>query len=211
MRPLRLADANGRAARLRRAGDVLRLVQMLQSEAPEDRMEAASALGRLKTPKASHDVLMRLARGDEHPTVRREAVLALGAATEPEKGSLCTTLAECLGDPHRNVRLYAAEALGRLRCRDAVPLLAERLENTDRLTRRYASSALAAIRHRSAVPALFRALVDRDKSVFNDGVRGLRTVMDQRDLDDLQPVIESAGFRRGRKLRRLKSAVLERS
>lgn len=137
--------------------------------------------------------------------------MALGATTEPEKGPLCAVLAECLDDPNRNVRLYATEALGRLRCRDAVPHLDECLQDADRLARRYASGALANIHHRAAVPALFRALADPDKSVFNDGVRGLRAVVDERDLDHLQAVIASVGFVRRRKLRRLESSVRERS
>ena len=209
IRPLRLADANGKAARLRREGDVSRLVEMLQCEAAEDRMEAAAALGRLRTPTQSHDVLMHLAHNDVHPKVRREAVRALGAAKEPEK--LCPVLADCLDDENRDVRLYAAEALGRLRCRDAVPQLTGRLDDADALTRRYASGALAKMRHRSAIPALLRAAADQDKSVFNDGVRGLRAVIDERDLDDLQVLIARAGFVRGRKLRRLQSMVRELS
>lgn len=208
IRPLRLADANGKAARLRREGDVSRLLEMLQSEAAEERMEAAAALGRLRTPTQSHDVLMQLARHDAHPKVRREAVMALGAAEESEK--LCPVLADCLDDEHRDVGLYAAEALGRLRCRDAVPQLAERLNDGDPLTRRYASGALAKMRHQSAIPALLRAVADQDKSVFNDGVRGLRAVIDERDLDDLQPLIAAAGFVRRRKLRQLQSTVRER-
>lgn len=137
--------------------------------------------------------------------------MALGAATEPERESLCAVLVECLDDPNRNVRLYATEALGRLRCRSAVPQLAARLQDSDRLTRRYASGALAEMRHHSAVPALLRAVADRDKSVFNDGVRGLQKVMDKHDLDGLQALIASAGFVRGRKLRRLESSIRKRS
>lgn len=181
---------------------------MLQNEAAEERAEAAAALGRLRTPVASHSVLVHLARHDVHSTVRREAVMALGAATE--SGTLCAVLAECLDDENRNVRLYAAEALGRLRCREAVPQLSERLDDADPLTRRYASGALAKIRHRSAIPALLRAVADRDKSVFNDGVRGLRAVIDERDLDDLQALAATAGFVRRRKLRRLQSTARER-
>ncbi|MDP2710007.1 MAG: HEAT repeat domain-containing protein [Solirubrobacteraceae bacterium] len=207
MRALRLAGANGKAGEHRRQGDVPKLIEMLQSDLPEDRMEAAAALGRLQSPASTHDVLVHTARHDALPSVRREAVRALGATMESDKESLCEVLTSCLDDDDRNVRLYAAHSLGRLRCLDAVSSLASQLDDQDTLTQRYATEALANLGHRSAIPALGRAVMKPDRSVFNYGVRGLAAVVDDRDLDSLGTLASAVGLMRRRKLRRLEGLV----
>jgi HEAT repeat protein len=207
MRALRLADANGKAAKLRREGDVPRLIEMLQSDIPEYRREAASALGRLRTPVSTHDALVHMARHDVLALARRDAVMALGATKESDKGRLCDVLTSCLDDDDRNVRLYAAHSLGRLICRDAVSRLASQLDDQDTLTQRYAAEALANLRHRSAIPALCQAVAKPDRSVSNYGLRGLAAVVDERDLDELGALAGSVGFMRRRKLRRLQDSV----
>ena len=128
------------------------------------------------------------------PSARREAVIALGATTESEKPPLCDVLASCLDDDDRHVRLYAARALGRLRCSDAVPRLTAQLDDEDTLTQQYAAWALADLRHRSAIPALCRAVAEPDRSVFYWGLRGPAAVVDERDLDAFGARASSVGF-----------------
>lgn len=183
------------------------MIEMLQSELPEHRAEAASALGRLRSPSSAHDSLVHMARHDPVPSGRREAVMALGATTESDKAPVCDVLTSCLDDPNRNVRLYAAHALGRLRCRDAVSHLEAQLDDQDTLTQRHAAEALANIRHRSAIPALCRAVVKPDRSVYNYGLRGLAAVADERDLADLGTLASSIGLLRRRKVRRLEKSI----
>ena len=207
MHVLRLADANGKAAKLRRQGDVPRLTEMLQSDSPEYRMEAASAVGRLRSPASTHEVLMHMARHDSSPSVRREAVRAIGATTEPDKEALCEVLRSCLDDDSPNVRLYAAHALGRLQCVDAVSRLASQLDDADTLTQRYAAEALANVRHRSAIPALCRAVAKPDRSVCRYGIDGLHAVVDERDVDNLRTLASSVGCLRRRKVRRLQASA----
>lgn len=204
---LRLADANGKAAKLRRQGDVPRLIEMLRSELPEHRREAASALGRLRTPASAHPALAQMARYDAVPLARRDAVRALGATTESDRGPLCDVVTSRLDDDDRDVRLYAAHALGRLRCVSAVMQLALQLDDHDTLTQRHAAEALANVRHRSAIPALYRAVAKSDRAVFSYGLRGLAAVVDERDLDELAALTSSVGFMRRRKLRRLVNSV----
>ncbi|HET6203745.1 MAG TPA: iron chelate uptake ABC transporter family permease subunit [Planctomycetota bacterium] len=78
----------------------------------------------------------------------------------PEHG-LGTTSAELLqqlGDEHQNVRAEAAEKLGGMRAKEAVPALAKALADPDAGVQEKAAEALALLGDPSAVPALLAAL-----------------------------------------------------
>lgn len=188
----------------RRRGDVRGLIAMLSSAHAEDRAEAATALGRLRCPVKAVDALSRAAMSDPIPAVRRESVRALGART-PGETEVCATLVQCLRDTDRDTRISAAAGLGRVGCRDASAIagLCELSTHRDTWTRIYAVRALADVRHRSTVPALVRGAGDEDRRVFNESVRGLRTIADAGDRATLEGLAASLTWTRRLRLSRI--------
>lgn len=171
-------------------------------------MEAAAAFGRMRCPGSSRGVLVNVAMTDTRARARREAVRALGAYSGPEDEDVCAALRARLEDDDWNVRLEAARALGRRRCRDSTEDLHDLVVTSEDLwTRIYAAQALADLGHRCAVAGLLAAAADNDRRVFKEAVRGLRQLADPRDLHALNELEERASWRRQLTLRRLISDV----
>lgn len=201
------ARALGGARRAGREGDVAALLTMLRSSSREERAEAASALGKSESSAESVRELARVAASDDEPIVRREAVRTLGRVAAHDD-DVCRVLISVLADSDHHSRMNAAEALGRIRCRHAVDPLGSKLEPTHNVWMRiYAAQALADIRHRSAIPMLHKAILDEDRRVFREGLRGIRELLDGSDQRDLKELEASLSWWRRRKVRRLRASI----
>ena len=93
------------------------------------------------------------AKNDRNQNNRVKAVMALGETRDPRA---VRTLVEICGDADPEIRLYATEALYKLRSCRAVNALIDRLRDKSERTetRRKAAAALAQIRSYSAIQEL---------------------------------------------------------
>ena len=102
---------------------------------------------------------------DKDPAQRQEAVRALG---QIGPGAVAV-LASALQDPNINVRVAAADALGRIGedAKAAVTALNDSLKDPDKTVRRHAAFALGIIdpENKVVVPALIESLKDQDLEV----------------------------------------------
>src|SRR5690606_5077714 len=132
----------------------------LVDPAPRVRREAATALGRMRSPAAS-EALIRLAT-QQPELVEEETLEALG---ECGQASASATIAAYLEHPSSILRRAAAKALGRLRSPDAIePLRAVVNEPGDPDLRRAALQALRSLGAHD--PDLYAdALLDQHPSI----------------------------------------------
>ncbi|MCB9593617.1 MAG: HEAT repeat domain-containing protein [Sandaracinaceae bacterium] len=116
--------------------------------------------------------LARLRRELSSPDAsrRREVVEQLSSYPAAE---VRDPLLGALEDEDPGVRAQAAEAVGRVRLREAVPLLLDWLDDPDADVRAAASRALGSIGEEQAVPRLVRVLGDRQAEVRRAGVAAL--------------------------------------
>ena len=84
-----------------------------------------------------------------------------------------------LEDEKRYVREDAAQTLGKLGDRAAVPALIRALKDEHHMVRMYAVMSLRQLGDRSAVPALIQALKDKDSSVRMDAAQALGKLGDR--------------------------------
>jgi HEAT repeat protein len=97
-----------------------RLTQALHDPAGHVRGNAALALGLLQAPEAV-GALQQVADRDPDPEVREPA--SIGVALGSRTGGMISRLLGGLSDTNPRVRVFAAQALGLLQVRAAVPVL----------------------------------------------------------------------------------------
>lgn len=207
--PRRRVRANLDARRARRDKDVGALLEMLDGEDGTLRAEAAAAFGRIGTPAAALDALLARASTDPLGAVRREATGALGAVRDPDR-EILAALQAGLQDHHAPVAMYAAQALGRLRHRESIPLLTEAARSRDHALRLYAVEALAAMRDRAAYDALVVAAEDGDRRVGAAAIGGLAHIVTPADDEVLAGVQERMRWARRWRAERLRKQLNER-
>jgi hypothetical protein len=120
----------------------------------------------IDSPAARRRFLSARAK-DPNPSVRREAVTALGAPWDPEALEVLTA---ALGDPDENVQHVAAAAMGHSRDPRVVPILNAALKESRPSIRRAAAHALGTLEGNGlhdtrTVAALAALLEDGDSSV----------------------------------------------
>ena len=142
----------------------------LSDEDPVVRSRAALALGRIQDTSSVREVLPLA--GDASPEVRSSVAFALGQigssptfAAYSLAGSASETLLKLLSDPSRDVKLAAAEALGKTKSRRAVNQLSKLLSASDRLLAQQAALSLAFVRDSTALPVLWEAAGSRDEGL----------------------------------------------
>ncbi|MDR2625384.1 MAG: HEAT repeat domain-containing protein [Zoogloeaceae bacterium] len=152
-------EAIGVLAYLRDARAIAAIAGRVIDPSPEVRKAAAGALGfaqddaRPVARKALLDALR-----DEDWEVREAAAVTLGKRLDPESAA---GLIEALAlDKYWQVRLKAADVLGRLEARAAVPSLLKALEHTMSNLRKEAANALEAIGDPSVLPVLQKLATD---------------------------------------------------
>jgi len=131
------------------------------SEVPEVLSAAALALGRLKASGSTEAILV-LTRHDQS-SVRESAARALGALRAAAAVGPLTDLVA--GDPEPKVRWFAADALGQINDKRALPVLSEALTDPNVGVRQAAARALGLIGDPASVDPLTDGLTDADARV----------------------------------------------
>jgi HEAT repeat protein len=114
------------------------------------RAAATRALRQSATKEQIAELLASFERDHQNFSILSGALQALVAVNRDVAGPLV----ELLGDPHQNIRMHAALALGGLDDRAAVPPLMRALEDEDTNVRFHAIEALGRLGAPEAVPAL---------------------------------------------------------
>ncbi len=143
------------------------------------------ALGRLQAEEAV-PVLIEVVRG--YVGARSMASAALGQIGDRRA---CPVLAEALRDRSASLRLAALKSLGRLRCREAAPLVRPFLDAPDTRQRRIAAFTIACLGDRSALPRLVEmALADESPIVRPVAVEALGRLGDPAALPPLLSLVD---------------------
>ena len=210
--------------RLERERNVEGLIDHLErSDSAPVRRHAAESLGSLDDPGTrAVDALSAAAAGDDDPGVRGTAVDALdrigpGAverflletadveAGDGAEWARAEAFARALSDPMPEVRMAAADLLGRMDARGAVPTLVERLGDEDPRVRASAARACGRLGDPRAVAELADRAGDPSSRVRRsaaaalgrigtDEVRdGLRTYLDDPAPDVRQAALDGIG------------------
>lgn len=138
-----------------------RLSAALANEDANDRLDAVSALGQSDDDQAAN-LLASTASFDTHPSVRAEALYALGAINVDAQNQ---ALRRALTDADRNVRKAAISALEEIGTESSVPNLAIALKDADASVRAAAADALGEIDGDAARRLLQQALSDESSVV----------------------------------------------
>ena len=153
-----VAESGGRAA-------VPALIEALGDESPEVRTAVAGALSRIVHPAAAEPLvgaLRALAAPQGAARGGAEQFRALAVAIANQGQPAVAPLMKLLDAPEKDVRLWAAHALGRIAHPEAVQPLARLLDDKRSDVRREAALALGQTRGGSVVDPLVRALSHRD-------------------------------------------------
>ena len=146
---------------------IKRLIDNLHLPDPEDRAEAAKALGNIEHGATAAIPALIEALKDQSASVRRDASKSIGRIG-PEAKAAVPALIEALKDPTTSVRQSAISALGGIwpEAKMALPSLLRALDDKDELVRNSAALTLGKIgaEAKAAVPALIEAL--RDQSIL---------------------------------------------
>ncbi len=187
-----------RFARHLRGGDNPRILALLCDALRDElwslRWAAAEALAMLQDREAIPALSARL--NDPSWIVQVAAtrsLVALGAAETASR------MLPALASPHKTLREATAEALGELRCREAIPALERALKrDADEFVRLAALQAIVDIDPDNARPYLEIGLSDPYPPLRLTALRNLAPQMDERDLpilrqllgDDAKPALE---------------------
>lgn len=126
------------------------LTVLLKDEVKDVRQAAAGALGgigRATGNRSMVDALLDTMKNDEWDIARGAAMFSLASMKEPKA-------LEPIIQQLESGNFYAAQALGELGDKRAVPALIEQLQNKDGLVKRYAARALVKLNAKEAVGAL---------------------------------------------------------
>ena len=142
---------------------ILRLIQSIKdkNEQPAIRWKAAEGLGILSDVRGINSLIEALK--DDDAELRWRAALSLGMiANETAVAPLCASLKN---DDQKQVRIRAAEALGKFHSVTAIQALTSALSDIQPDVRATAAMSLGEIKTDRSVSALLTALLDSDTSV----------------------------------------------
>lgn len=142
----------------------------LESENPELRREGIRSLRRLARFDPVSREALRQMLNDPDPSVRREAIDAVGDLGDKEA---IPTLTQLLGDSDAESRREAIQNLGKLGAKDAGPAIVGLLSDPSERVRREAADVLGRLGTRDATSALIEALKDKDEEVRGESIAAL--------------------------------------
>ncbi|HZB45313.1 MAG TPA: peptidylprolyl isomerase [Pyrinomonadaceae bacterium] len=185
------------------AGADALLEALRASKTPEVRARAVEAVGKIAAALPEAEAARKQQLGEailatleaEHKLPRPNravTLLAVTAALRARPANAPKTLALFLSSADARVRADAANALTRLRAKEALPRLREMLTgDVDAVARANAARALGAAEDAAALDALVaRSLADTDARVRVSAVRSLALLRDARAAD---PLLKRAG------------------
>jgi len=103
-------------------------------------------------------------------------------------------LLKALEDSDEYVRMYAAEALGKIGSETAIPGLLKALEDSDEYVRRDAAEALGNIGSETAIPGLLKALEHSNKDVRGNAVEALGKIGSETAMTELIKCLKNPAF-----------------
>ncbi|HJT27272.1 MAG TPA: HEAT repeat domain-containing protein [Pyrinomonadaceae bacterium] len=175
------------------AGVLEDLLQALQDKSPSVRSAAAEFLGDLNHKSAITPLIKTLS--DRSSEVRMSAIRSLGTLLT---GSKCPRqLIRMLEDPNVLVRIEAAESLGAIGDRKALPALWRAINDRSPLVRSYVAGAIGAFGRASDIPELEQRLKKESSDTVKIGIYQALYELGRKDM--LPPLIsllmESGDYR----------------
>ncbi len=134
---------------------VANLILKLDTQSDKSAEKIISKLVVIGKPAVS--ALIKAAKDESEPRIRKWSLQALGAIADKRSGPL---LLEALKDQRMTVRLHAVRGLGKMKFKKGVQAVADLLKDESGGVRVNAISALMMIGDSSAGPALQKALSD---------------------------------------------------
>lgn len=162
-----------------------RFAKALNSNIPELRMAAASALGKLGDESGINSLKNTL--GDEDPRVRQRVCMALGEINHP---SAVPALIDRLSDPNGQVRHEAAIALAAISTDQALAALKNMMDAENTSIRRIAASALGEAGTADVVEPLASALNDPDGGVRSAAIYSIIELLSNVDTQKSHSIRE---------------------
>jgi HEAT repeat protein len=161
-------------------------------ETPTNRVLAIRALGRLSSAKSVVWLKKQYKDYPKHAQIRREVVQALWMSRDVvKKHELYVFFRGALSDKDPMVMRKAAIYLGRLRDKQAVPLLVKMLSHSSSMLRNVSAFVLGQIGDPSAIPALKGALVNvRSGRMLNNITFALQRLGDPKLMERLRGFLQ---------------------
>lgn len=149
---------------------------------------ALRAIGASRDPAAVEPLLAKLA-AIEFPDARKgDLIVALGELRDARAVDALLRIAKGR-DEEKTRRLYAADAIGKIGDRRALPVLKALFEEDDALLRAYAASALAAFGTSEALPSLLAGLRDSNARVRIQCLKALARQLAPGEAEQVAPVV----------------------
>ena len=150
---------------------------------------ALHAIGASRDAAAVAPLLAKLA-SVEFPDARKgDLVVALGELRDDRAVDALIRIAKGR-DEDKTRRLYAADALGKIGDRRALPVLKGLFDEDDALLRAYAASALAAFGMGEALPSLLAGLRDANVKVRLQCTKALARPLDPAEASQVVPILK---------------------
>ncbi len=171
-------------------GEVMtrRFRELFASEEPVDRLMAVYAMGRMDVPGNLEELTAALE--DEVPDIRKVALEGLSSLCFDDFASWLDTVAPCLADENREVRLTVVDLMGNCPNGDVLPHLMAALDDHDDWVRVRAIEALGHRAAEVAVPRLVAAMADENKMVAIRAVEALGAIGGQSAFRSLLAAVE---------------------
>ncbi len=202
MRRLKSSSPGTRAAAARKLGEsgarqaVPALLRTLKDEDTAVRTAAAAALARIPHPASADSLATALESAATPRMGKTETALAeyraLAEAIAAQGKDAVQPAVRLLASQHKDARLWAAWALGRIGSSDAVRALAACLEDRRSDVRREAALALGTIADQGALEPLLGALSSRDPDTRQAAAEALRWFDDEKSLQALEAAIRDS-------------------
>ena len=150
---------------------------------------ALRAIGASRDPAAVEPLLAKLA-SVEFPDARKgDLVVALGELRDARAVDVLIRIAKGR-DEDKTRRLYAADALGKIGDRRALPVLKSLFDEDDALLRAYSASALAAFGMGEALPSLLAGLRDSNARVRLQCTKALARPLEPAGASQVVPILQ---------------------
>jgi HEAT repeat protein len=151
-------------------------------------LAAIQALGTTGDKSAGTLLVARLTSTDFPDARKNECILALGNLKDPVAEEALIAIAGST-DEEKIRRMYAADSLGRIGDKRALPVLKTMVAENDALIRLYAASALSHFGLDEVFPVLIQGLRDENAKVREQSARALARQLSPSQADTAVPIL----------------------